>query len=411
MWWKKLRFIAFVGLIGLALSAPLLSSDSTTNESSKKLASNKSAKNKPAVVEESTPTIDVAKQTKALKRAEKLFKKNAHDMQPAVVDKVMRTLRCAIENNVDHNNILTVIDYSLPSSQKRFWVFDLPKSKLLYHTYVSHGLKSGEAQPTFFSNVYNSKASSLGVFNTEKKYYGRYGIALKLLGLEKSINDNAYNRFIVLHGSWYVNEDFIKKYGRAGRSWGCPSLPRNMVTPIINTIKDNSIMVVYYPSDQWLDKSEFLSCKDSKINTVEKKTLQQHSEDRGNVIYVDINGNDQRDREEPVVVIKADDYQDSFNKKPPLKRMLRRQIQQNEYIVLNTDEFDKLHSDKEKHKLIYIVKPVVKKVRGFYATEMHFVNKKSIKSAASQDLAVVVFSNEKSASLKPTDKFIRWLGL
>ncbi len=361
--------------------------------------------------EKTESTIDIAKQTKALNKAEKLFKNKSYELQPAVIDKVLRTLRCAIQNNVDHNNILTVIDYSLPSNQKRFWVFDLPKSKLLYHTYVSHGIRSGSIQSTYFSNINNSKASSIGVFNTEKKYYGRHGIALKLLGLEKNINDNAYNRFIVLHGSWYANEAFIKKYGRAGRSWGCPSLPRNLVTPIINTIKDNSIMVVYYPSNEWLSQSSFIGCKNTKIISAEKSPLQKQPENRGDIIYVDLNNNGTRDREEPVVVVKATDYQSSFNKKPPLKRMLRRQIQKKEYIALNVNELGRLYDNKKKRLMLHIVKPVVKKIRGYYATEMHFVKKKSINKTSSQDYTVVVPNQEKPITLKPTDKFIRWLGL
>ncbi len=341
------------------------------------------------------------KYSKSIQKTAKLLQQKSHQLQPVVIDKVLKTLHCAKKNKVAHNDILTIIDYSLPSNQKRFWVFDLPKKKLLHHTYVSHGLRSGSREPTFFSNINNSKASSLGVFNTEKKYYGRYGISLKLQGLEKTFNDNAYNRFIVMHGSWYVNEPFIKKYGRAGRSWGCPSLPLTVVKPIINKIKDNAIMVVYYPSDQWLQQSDFIHC-DNKVaenketpQRVEFTPLKKQQENRGDIIYVDENNNQKRDREEAVVVVQADKYQATFNKVPPLKRMLRRQIEKKEYIVLNRDELNQINKNKKNVKLVYYVRPEVKKLRGYYATEMIFVPKSKIKTKP----------------LKSTDKFIRWLGL
>lgn len=49
----------------------------------------------------------------------------ASTLNTPVIEKVLKTLKCANEYNVIHNNILTIIDYSLPSSEKRLWVFDL----------------------------------------------------------------------------------------------------------------------------------------------------------------------------------------------------------------------------------------------------------------------------------------------
>ena len=121
VWRTGNRYFSLVGLLALLMSASILAEDNKSKKISSVQTTEKKA-DEPVV-----PIIDLAKQTKALQKAGKLFKKNTYDMQPEVVDKVMRTLRCAIENNVDHNNILTVIDYSLPSNQKRFWVFDLPK--------------------------------------------------------------------------------------------------------------------------------------------------------------------------------------------------------------------------------------------------------------------------------------------
>ncbi len=86
---------------------------------------------------------------------------------------------------------------------------------------------------------------------------GSKGYSLNLKGLEKGFNDNAYNRRVVVHGAWYVEPGFIKKAGMAGRSWGCPSVAATMAKPIINTIKDGSVVFSYYPDNQYLRHSQF----------------------------------------------------------------------------------------------------------------------------------------------------------
>ena len=114
-----------------------------------------------------------------------MLHQNAPALNTEAVNKVLTTLKCASKYNIKHNNILTIIDFSLPSSAKRLWVFDLAKNKLLFHTHVSHGIKSGSLLSNYFSNKVNSKASSIGVYNTEKAYFGRHGLSLKLYGLDK----------------------------------------------------------------------------------------------------------------------------------------------------------------------------------------------------------------------------------
>lgn len=155
--------------------------------------------------------------------------------------------------------ILTVIDYSKPSSQKRLWVFDLKKGTTLFNTWVSHGKNSGDVNATSFSNVPGSLKSALGVFVTGQTYMGKNGYSLHMKGLEKGINNNAYNRSIVIHGASYVNAELAKKYGRIGRSWGCPAVTRSLSKPLIDTIKNNSLIFAYYPDRKWLSHSQFLA--------------------------------------------------------------------------------------------------------------------------------------------------------
>ena len=148
--------------------------------------------------------------------------------------------------------VLTVIDYSLPSSKQRMWIFDVNKDKLLYNTYVAHGQNSGMTTPNHFSNKPSSKATSLGTFVTKDTYMGSKGYSLNLQGLEKGFNDNAYSRRVVIHGAWYVEPGFIKQAGRAGRSWGCPSIAKTIAKPIINIIKGGSVVFAYYPDRNYL---------------------------------------------------------------------------------------------------------------------------------------------------------------
>ncbi|CAM3146677.1 murein L,D-transpeptidase catalytic domain family protein [Vibrio mytili] len=138
--------------------------------------------------------------------------------------------------------VLTIIDYSKPSTQKRFYVVDLDKRELIYNTYVSHGVNSGKKTATKFSNIVNSRKTSLGTFLTDTTYYGSNGYSLRLDGLSSGINDKARERYIVVHGADYANPSFIKKNGYLGRSWGCPALPKQLSREIIDTIKGGSVI-------------------------------------------------------------------------------------------------------------------------------------------------------------------------
>jgi hypothetical protein len=147
--------------------------------------------------------------------------------------------------NLRKKNIITIIDYSKSSVEKRFYVIDLENKKLIYMCYIAHGKNSGDNYAISFSNQPKSLKSSLGLFLTAETYSGKNGYSLKLDGLEKGINDNARAREIVIHGADYVSEEFINKYGRLGRSWGCPALPENISKEIIDKISGGSCLFIY----------------------------------------------------------------------------------------------------------------------------------------------------------------------
>lgn len=169
----------------------------------------------------------------------------------------------AHHKGIANKQLLTIIDYSKPSVERRLWVIDIKNAKVLFNTWVSHGKNSGGVNSTSFSNKPGSLKSSIGVFQTTgEPYFGSNGYSLRLLGLEDGINDKALQRYIVVHGAWYVHPEVIKKYGLLGRSWGCPAVSERTVRPLINTIKDKTLVVMYYPDRNWLNHSAFLSSEE-----------------------------------------------------------------------------------------------------------------------------------------------------
>jgi hypothetical protein len=347
------------------------------------------------------------------------LQKEAPTLNQAVIDKVYQSLKCSDKKNIPHTNILTVIDYSLPSNEKRLWVFDLHAKKLLFNTYVSHGIKSGQLQTTAFSNKYDSKASSMGVFATEKPYYGRQGLSLRLNGLDRGFNDNAANRYIVMHGGWYMDENFIKKYGRPGRSWGCPAVPLDIVRSIVNTLKENSLYVSYYPSDAWFTTSRFLNCEKPAQSgpkvAVLPSVLPPINNNQEFILFVDQKNKNRRDESAPIIAMPADRYEQIFQTTPPVGRMLRRQINNMEYIALSSAEFNRIIANNSALNAIYFVRPDVKMVRGYYLTLMKIVPLGKIKSimtlSENKRGYAVNFENNSSVNIKLTDQFIRWVGL
>ena len=157
-----------------------------------------------------------------------------------------------------NDNIISIIDFSLPSTEKRLYVVDLKNYQVLYKTYVAHGRNSGTVMATSFSNKPSSYMSSLGFYRTLETYNGKHGYSLKLEGLEKGINDRAYQRAIVMHGADYVNPAYIPRQGYIGRSQGCPAVMSKEATPIINTIKEGTCLFIYSPSESYQQQSSIL---------------------------------------------------------------------------------------------------------------------------------------------------------
>src|SRR3990167_6131868 len=172
----------------------------------------------------------------------KALSKQAPKLNPNVIRLALTAYKNAETKGYSHSPILTVIDFALPSNMKRLWVFNIQTNKLLYKTYVAQGKESGLKYAHYFSNQPGTHASSIGLFKTDTTYYGKDGYSLRLIGLENEFNGNASRRDIVVHGAWYVNENYIEQKGYAGHSWGCFAVSTKIVKPLVNTIKNDSLL-------------------------------------------------------------------------------------------------------------------------------------------------------------------------
>lgn len=168
-------------------------------------------------------------------------------------------LHLLINNKLNNANVLTIADYSQSCNNKRLYVIDIVNMQLLYNTYVSHGKNSGYEFANSFSNEQDSNKSSIGFLITGETYFGKYGTALRLDGIEKNINHNVRKRDIVLHGSNFVNEQRIALRGSIARSLGCPAIPKKEHIGIIQNIKDGSCFFIFHPSKTYAKKSKILN--------------------------------------------------------------------------------------------------------------------------------------------------------
>ena len=155
--------------------------------------------------------------------------------------------------------VLTIVDFSKSSTQKRMWIIDMKTLKVMHHSLVAHGMKTGGEFAEDFSNTHQSYQSSLGFYTTNETYFGKHGLSLRLDGQEEGFNHNARGRAVVMHGADYVSQEFIKKVGRLGRSFGCPSIPMATHKKIINMVKGQSCLFLYHPDQNYNNNSKLLN--------------------------------------------------------------------------------------------------------------------------------------------------------
>jgi len=100
---------------------------------------------------------------------------------------------------IKKSKYIIVIDYDLPYTEERLWVYNTKTDEIIMKGEVSHARRSGDPIAEKFSNKAGSNISSKGSFVTLNSYKGKYGTAMRIRGLEKSVNNNAFKRNIVFH--------------------------------------------------------------------------------------------------------------------------------------------------------------------------------------------------------------------
>jgi hypothetical protein len=163
------------------------------------------------------------------------------------------------------NPYLYFVDYGLPSTVPRGYVFDMKSLKLLDGPFtVAHGRGSAPARsgvPTRFSNAIGSAATSLGLYLTEATYRFRgnsggrrySSIGLRLLGVSEGFNDNAFARRVVAHGAPYVTPK------EAGRSEGCPAMEQTRARRLLPKLANGGVVFLYAPDSTWLTSDPWLT--------------------------------------------------------------------------------------------------------------------------------------------------------
>jgi hypothetical protein len=179
-------------------------------------------------------------------------------ISPEVWHHALRAHREAFRAGRTASALLTIIDYSRPATEKRLWIVDVRSQDLLDTEYVAHGKGSGDrTTATRFSNKDGSRQSSLGTFITGDVFFGIRGRSLELHGIEEGINDNAYTRGILIHGTRYVSEARALE-GTQGVTEGCAGVPAKSAKRLIGRIAHGTVVFVWYPDRKFLEQSEYL---------------------------------------------------------------------------------------------------------------------------------------------------------
>jgi hypothetical protein len=179
----------------------------------------------------------------------------------------LAAMQCVVNHGAEPARRLAVIDYSRPSTERRLWIFDLQRKRLLLRDFVAHGRKSGENFAQVFSNRLGSHQTSLGLFRTAESYRGKHGYSLRMDGLEPGLNDLARERAIVIHGAAYVSPRLVQSQGRIGRSLGCPAVRPEVARMVVDQLKGGQFLFAWHSNQRWLQGSAYLECKPQRVAT------------------------------------------------------------------------------------------------------------------------------------------------
>ncbi|MBK7298808.1 MAG: murein L,D-transpeptidase catalytic domain family protein [Flavobacteriales bacterium] len=176
--------------------------------------------------------------------AEELFEEIGLDGQ-MTSDAFIAGYKSIAAHKAQHR-IMAIADMTKPSTDKRLYLIDLEKKKLIMRTWVAHGSGTGELYAEHFSNISGSHQTSLGLYRVGVEIVSpKHGAALLLHGLDRNLNDPALEREVIMHGADYVSSDFIAKHGRLGRSWGCPTVSKEHMPQMLDLLADGGLLFIY----------------------------------------------------------------------------------------------------------------------------------------------------------------------
>lgn len=162
----------------------------------------------------------------------------------AAKDRSQRKAVMTTKDIVIKGDWIAIIDFAKPSDVRRLYVMNVKTGQMTAH-HVAHGKGSGVRFATKFSNINNSKMSSLGLYVGGSIYSGGHGASLNLHGLDPSNNKSA-ERDVVMHAADYVSDKFLKQTGRLGRSWGCPAVSTALMKRMNADFSNGGVIYAYH---------------------------------------------------------------------------------------------------------------------------------------------------------------------
>ncbi|WP_433835334.1 murein L,D-transpeptidase catalytic domain-containing protein [Flavobacterium anhuiense] len=154
------------------------------------------------------------------------------------------------KNNLNQSKFI-LIDLSVHSGYKRFFIYDFKKKAISKSYMVSHGCgdnqwgrTSSKAKPQI-SNEFDSHCSSVGKYVVSNRGVSQWGIKVNyvLQGKDKT-NSNARSRAIVLHSWDAISDNEVYPEGTP-EGWGCPAVSNESMKEIDELLKTNKKVLMW----------------------------------------------------------------------------------------------------------------------------------------------------------------------
>jgi L,D-transpeptidase catalytic domain len=138
-----------------------------------------------------------------------------------------------------------LVDMKPESGANRFFVYDLENDSIRNQGLVTHGrCNKSWLTGREFGNTVGCGCTSLGKYKVGASYYGRFGLAYKLHGLD-STNSNAFKRFVVLHSHECVPAQEVAPYPIC-QSDGCPTVAPSFLKELQDILDKSSKPVLLW---------------------------------------------------------------------------------------------------------------------------------------------------------------------